>query len=102
VFWLILAGAVLRTIADGLFYPLFVEHRSRAIWGSDLFFCAAVVILTSCLLPSLGLYGLGVASVASASLILLLRVLALRSTPKPKTHAMRCEAPIRPPEEKPE
>jgi O-antigen/teichoic acid export membrane protein len=102
VFWLILAGAVLRTIADGLFYPLFVEHRTRTIWGSDLFFCAAVVILTASLLPPLGLYGLGVASVASASLILLVRVLALRSKPRPRSDAMRRKAPARPPKEKPE
>lgn len=99
VFWLILAGAVLRTIADGLFYPLFVERRTRTIWGSDLLFCAAVVLLTASLLPSLGLYGLGVASVASASLILLVRVLALRSKPQQKSNAMRPEPPVRPPEE---
>jgi O-antigen/teichoic acid export membrane protein len=79
VFWLILVGAVVRTMADGLFYPLFVEHRTRAIWGSDLFFCVIVVILTASLLPWLGLYGLGVASVTSASLILLVRAIALRS-----------------------
>jgi hypothetical protein len=102
VFWLILAGAVLRTIADGLFYPLFVEHRTRAIWGSDLFFCVAVVSLTAGLLPLLGLYGLGVASVASASLILLVRVVALRSTPLPKAEVNGHDPPTRPFEEKPE
>jgi O-antigen/teichoic acid export membrane protein len=102
VFWLILVGAVVRTVADGLFYPLFVEHRTRAIWGSDLLFCIAVVILTASLLPWLQLHGLGVASVASASLILLVRLLALRSTPSGRGAGKIDGTPTRPFEEKPE
>jgi O-antigen/teichoic acid export membrane protein len=96
VFWLILVGAVVRTISDGLFYPLFVEHRTRAIWGSDIFFCGVVVFLTASLLPWLGLYGLGVASVASASLILLVRALALRSTSPAQIDGKGSGAPMGP------
>jgi O-antigen/teichoic acid export membrane protein len=104
VFWLILLGAVVRTVADGLFYPLFIERRTRAIWGSDLLFCVTVVLLTASLLPRLGLHGLGVASVASASLILLVRMFALRSSPAASTKFKNgsTDPLTRPFEEKPE
>jgi hypothetical protein len=60
------------------------------------------VILTASLLPWLQLHGLGVASVASASLILLVRLLALRSTPSGRGAGKIDGTPTRPFEEKPE
>jgi O-antigen/teichoic acid export membrane protein len=83
VFWLILVGAVIRTTAEGMYYRLFVEQRTRVIWVTDIVFCASVIILTGVLLPNFGLMGLGIASLLSACIILTMRSIATASLKRP-------------------
>ena len=77
-FVLLLGAAWIRTNAETLYYGLFVKRQHRAIWLGNLIFFASSLILNLLFIVGLGLFGLGLAAVASAAVILGWRWVALR------------------------
>jgi O-antigen/teichoic acid export membrane protein len=69
-FFLLLGGAVIRSVADVPMYALYARHRDLALLGVTLTAFAAAVALNLALVPTLGIQGAALAAIAGASTLL--------------------------------
>jgi O-antigen/teichoic acid export membrane protein len=78
VFWLILLAAVIRSVVEGLYYPLFIVRRDREVWMGNLLFCLANLIGNILLVAKFGLVGIGYSALISAAVLTIVRVVPLQ------------------------
>lgn len=71
--WLMLFGVWIRSSAETFNYVLYARHQDRAIWLGNLLFLIPAIGGNALLVPILGLPGIGWATVAAASFLLLWR-----------------------------
>jgi O-antigen/teichoic acid export membrane protein len=77
-FCLLLLATLIRTLAEALYYAIYVERKHRAVWIGNLLFFAASFAFNLLLIPRLGLIGLGLAAVFAALAVLVFRYAAYR------------------------
>jgi O-antigen/teichoic acid export membrane protein len=71
-FFLLLGGAVIRSIADVPMYALYAKHRDLTLLGVTLGAFGVAVTLNLVLVPAAGIQGAALAAVAGASTLLVL------------------------------
>ena len=78
LFWLILTAGLIRSVVEGLYYPLFVLRLDRSVWIGNLIFCSATVFGNLVLIPKFGLTGLGVSALLASLTLTAVRIVPLR------------------------
>ncbi len=77
LFWFLLGSAMILTISYIPHYMLYAQHRDKTIVRATLISCGTAIILNFLLVPRLGLYGAGITSLISSTLLLVLKTLPI-------------------------
>jgi O-antigen/teichoic acid export membrane protein len=78
VFWLILLAAVIRSVVEGLYYPLFIVRRDREVWTGNLLFCLTNLIGNILLVAKFGLIGIGYSALLAVTVLTIVRAIPLQ------------------------
>lgn len=71
--WALMAAAMLRLLAEGVFAGLYALRLDAYIWGGNLAFLGVSLVANILLIGRYGLIGLGVANILAALFLLLFR-----------------------------
>lgn len=76
--WFLMGGAMLRILAEGAFFGLYVLRLDASIWTGNIAFLILSLAANICFIALFGLIGLGIANILIALFLLVFRLWRLR------------------------